>query len=248
MQLTPELIVKLINFGFKVTDGVNSLLKAYQEFHGLNSHGELDTATLRSIEDSHRFCSHMDIMLEQAICKWPNKDVKWTIVQGLPNVSNDVLLTAYGLAWSYIREVCGLVPTFVSDSNQAQVLMGSRSIDNAGGVLAESELPCGNVLICHQWYDTLEHWVVSETPSSGQIDLVRVACHEICHALGLNHGPAGNLMAPIYSPTIRKPQSWDIQQLQLRYGPPSVPTSNAIQSTVDGPNITIPGYRITKLI
>lgn len=255
LQLTPEQIIKLINLGFKVTGGIKDLIKSYQQYHGLEASGELDSTTLRSIEEAHRFCSHPDVMPEQignnGSCRWPNKDVAWTIVQGLPNVPNEILKQAYTLAWSYISEVCGLTPFFVSEANKAQVIMGSRGIDNAGGVLAESELPCGNVKVCRQWYDTGENWVISENPTQGQIDLVRVACHELIHALGVNHGPAGNLMAPVYSPMIRKPRSWDIEQLQARYGPPNPinppPGPGIINITIDGTNITIPGYRVTKL-
>ena len=60
--------------------------------------------------------------------------------------------------------------------------------------------------------------MISERPSGGSIDLVRVVAHEMGHALGLPHGPSGNLMQPTVDARIRRPKSWDIAEIQRRYG------------------------------
>ncbi|NIQ12984.1 MAG: matrixin family metalloprotease, partial [Candidatus Dadabacteria bacterium] len=71
-----------------------------------------------------------------------------------------------------------------------------------------------------QKYDTTENWVVLNHPPSNRIDIVRVACHEIGHVIGIPHIGAGNLMAPHYSQQIRDPQAGDISEAVSRYGRP----------------------------
>ena len=96
--------------------------------------------------------------------------------------------------------------------------MTTGVIDQSGGTLAWSELPNGNRQLT-QKYDTREQWIISANPTSG-IDAVRVICHETGHALGVGHIQSGNLLAPVYSRQIRKPQSGDVQEMRERYGPP----------------------------
>jgi len=251
---------RLAQLGYPVTEGLDVALAMYQGFHGLEITGQIDSPTIRNV-GHHRFCGLPDVMTEQLgenVCKWNTKDpstgetvVYWTIVSYLSRFSKDQLKAAYESAWASWADVCGLRPVYVEDPARAMVLMGTRSIDRAGGVLAESELPCGNVRLCRQWYDTNEPWVFSDNAVQGQVDIGRVARHEIGHVLGINHGPGGNLMAPAYSQSITQPQAWDIDQGRTRYGPPVTilppPPLGEIVIKIRGSIIEIPGYRVTKL-
>lgn len=202
-----------------------------------------------------KFCALPDQMpLQDRLCKWDRPDVRWTITGVVPGFSYEQLKAAYELAWSWWAEVCVLRPEYVGPTQQADVLMGAGVIDRPGQVLAWSEMPCGTTGPLRQMYDTSESWINSAEPGN-KIDLVRVACHEIGHALGVPHIESGNLMAPTYSTRIRKPQPGDVREAVARYGQPTpsspVPPSPAQQTitlVISGQvnNVTIPGWKVEK--
>ncbi len=229
------------------------LLKTwYAAFHGLSS--------LKDVEDHlkmPRFCSQPDVMpIGTNVCKWQTQTITWSVLQSLDRVP---MVEAATEALRRIAAVCGVSHVYQPNNPSAMIVLGTRRIDGSLGVLAESELPCGGVRQCRQWYDTGDSWAVFDGPGqSNQIDIVRVMTHELCHAHGVNHIGSGNLMAPTYSPTIITPQKGDIAELQARYGPPvatpppTVPPSappsgsNYILRIQDG-ILSIDGCRITRL-
>jgi len=171
--------------------------------------------------DEFRFCGNPDYMGASGSCKWHQKEITWTITGQVPGISPPQLKDAYELAWSYWAEVCDLKPRYVSSTSQAMVVMDSGRIDGPGKTLAWSEMPCGRVNSLDQKYDTTEKWIIAENPRNG-IDMVRVAAHEIGHAIGIPHISNGNLMAPTYNRNVRKPQAGDIDEAVFRYGKPKV--------------------------
>ena len=157
------------------------------------------------------------------LCKWPALDVLWTTIADLPGFGQDSFRQAAETAWGFWSSVCGIRPKYTTDPAQANILIGLQTI-GPGGVLADSELPCGFTTMsqkCRQRYDTAEAWVVAENPPPNRVDLVRVMCHELGHAIGIPHIGTGNLMAPVYSGAIRRPTSGDIAEAVARYGLPS---------------------------
>jgi hypothetical protein len=132
-----------------------------------------------------------------------------------------VILTAMEL-W----EAVSGVKTVMSPTGSPNIIFDVDRIDGRNGVLAQAELPQPNqtrgTLRC--WFDVGEHWVLAKNPPPGKMDLLRVACHEIGHNLGMGHAPRNsqNLMAPSVS-GIREPMpDWDIPQVVARYGETSV--------------------------
>ncbi len=202
------------------------IVRAYQKFHQLEVDGWVGPQTKASLE-APRFCGLPDVMpiqLTQSLCRWNKRQLYWAMAGQLAGITAEQRQQAYTLAWSYWSEVCNIGAVWSSTVN-ADVLMSAGAIDGGLGTLAWSELPCaGDDRPLRQLYDTSEQWVIAEgaTPA-GQIDLVRAACHELGHALGIPHITTGNLMAPIYSPIIRKPQAGDIIEAVQRYGPPAGP-------------------------
>ncbi len=203
-----------------------------------------------------RMCKLPDKMtLGVQICKFATTSVRWCLVQQIPGLSPQDVQAVFTKAWQQWADVSGLRPTQVADATLANVLTGSRAIDGPSKVLAESELPCG-VAKVSQWFDSAERWSNGPGPSN-TINLVAVACHEIGHALGLEHTNDGGLMDPFYNAAVTKPRGGqELAAIQLRYGKPSpspdpTPTPGGLPDpltiTLSGGNITIPGYRVQKL-
>ncbi len=233
-----------------------SALRAYQKFHGLKIDGWAGPITERSLNQP-RICALPDrIQVRGGICRWPMKQITWSITGGLPGISNAELRAAYEEAWGYWAEVSDIEPIHTPNARAAHVVMGSGRIDRSGGTLAWSEMPCevDESSQLEQRYDNREPWGIAEAPGPGQIDLVRVAAHEIGHALGIPHLAAGNLLAPTYDPNVRRPKAGDIEEIVRRYGrnehEPPPPDEEAeltirIQGTIAG--LEIPGYRVSRL-
>ncbi len=202
---------------------VEQAIVAYQVFHGLQVDGWVGPETEASLLEL-RYCGYPDVLhLEnpQQVCRWPQKVIRWSITGQLVGISLDNLQAAYQLAWLFWSTICDIHPEYLGfNVATAHVLMGTGVIDGGLGTLAWSEMPCGNPRQLKQLYDSNERWVIAEGATQNQqIDLVRVAAHEIGHVLGIPHIVAGNLLAPIYSQQIRKPQVGDIAEAVKRYGP-----------------------------
>ena len=201
-------------------ESIRETVARYQRFHGLDVTGDIDDATGEHIRQP-RFCALPDVMpVGATLAKWPKNRLRYIITGWLPGVPRDDQRAAYAAAWGLWSAVADVAAEETSDPNAADVVMGMRSIDGPMGVLAESELANGRDSQKRQWYDTGEHWAIGETVPRGRLDLVRVACHEIGHVLGMGHIGAGNLLAPTYSESIRKPQAGDIREMVARYGAP----------------------------
>lgn len=247
MEIT---IRRLFNLGWSMYNSVEEALahpemlenikKQYAAFHGLSNSQDVEEHLVQP-----RMCALPDTMpISNQVCKWPDNHVTWDIVADIRGLSRQQVQDGITEALNRWVKVCGIRPEFTPGNPQARILVGSRGIDGAFGVLAESELPCG-ASQCHQWYDNGENWALFDGPGKG-IDFVRVACHELGHALGMNHIGSGNLLAPVYSLNIWTPQAGDIADMQARYGPP-LPTEDDFVIRVKG-QMTVDGYRLTKMI
>ena len=69
-------------------------------------------------------------------------------------------------------------------------------------------------------FDYTESYCISDNPPPNKLDIVRIACHELGHALGSDHIEGPNLMAPTYSLKIKDPQMADRATMVARYGLP----------------------------
>lgn len=228
---------------------------------GLEPTGELDSATIRAIE-APRFCGLPDVMpMGLEINRWPNPKIYWGFAEKWP-VDMATVQSAVEWACQQWELVCGVEFIYCDKAfppeSQSRMLIECRRIDGPGGTLAWSELANNQSGQKKQRYDAGESaWVNSETPRNFEIDLARVACHEIGHFLGIPHIRAGNLLQPTYDVRIRTPQAGDIQEAQARYGPPkkvtppveppSTPAGVTIQISGSVSGISIPGYRVQKL-
>lgn len=193
-------------------------VKAYQDFNGLEPTGVVEPRTANRI--NKRRCGLPDFNITAsggAPCKWLHKKITYYHDLKLPGITDDQIKEAYDIAFSQWAEVCDLEPTRVEAADQANIYARSgvgrsNGLDNRGGTLAWSELPCGvaeNVQL-DQMFDEAEAWSFNMA--------VAVMCHELGHALGLPHLNAGNLMAPYYDPNVTAPQKGDIKEIVKLYG------------------------------
>ena len=216
------------------------------------------------------FCAQPAIApFRDRICKWPDANVTWHAAGALNGIGAADFKAAAEEAFGYWAAVCGIRPAYTANDRTANILMHSANLGGPGGTLADSMLPCGltaNNKQMEQRYDG-ENWAIGETVPNGKIDLVRVICHELGHAIGSDHISAGNLLAPTYNPRVRRPQSGDVAEMVKRYGPPVVapptppptvpgtpPTPGRLSLAINNVPITegaiaimVPGVRVTKV-
>lgn len=193
-------------------------VKAYQEFNGLPLTGQADDLTMHRIH--RRRCGLPDFNLsapDGGPCKWPMPNIAYYHDIKMPGITEGQVAEAFDIAFSQWAEVCNIEPQRVTTPNKANIYARSGvgkkyNLDNRGGTLAWSELPCGvaeNIQL-DQMYDEAEDWSFNMA--------VAVICHELGHALGLPHLGAGNLMAPYYDPNLTAPQKGDIAEITKLYG------------------------------
>ena len=170
------------------------------------------------------FYCHSDCSTaESAICKWEKSHIKLGVVPDDWPVQGQALIDFIKSSVAHWERHCGITFEIVEVSNAHDVNMPVLRIDGPGGVLAWSELPCGEDRRLQQRYDIRENWGVEWNETGGKVSLAKTVCHEIGHAIGIPHGPKGNVM--YYSsggwtgPTLGP---WDIQEARRRY--PAAPT------------------------
>ena len=225
---TAEILKKLHAYGYfgaqpwataKKTNGkaLEAAIREYQKFNGLEPTGVVGMRTAH-VMSRHR-CGLPDFNITGAgdVCKWPMKNITYYAQLTLPGITEQQVQAAYDTAFSQWAAVCDIEPVRVDSPANANIFARSGkgravNLDDRGGTLAWSELPCGvakNVQL-DQMFDEAEEWSFDMA--------VAVICHELGHALGLPHLNKGNLMAPYYDPNCRAPQTGDIDEIVKLYG------------------------------
>lgn len=225
---TQEILHKLHGFGYfgdKTWSKVKGIkgaeltraIREYQRFHGLVPDGHVDAATASVM--ARRRCGLPDFNFSAGdkVCKWPHKNITYFPDIKLPGISDSQAAQAYEIAFSQWAAVCDIAPERAASAKLANILARSGTgknvgLDNRGGTLAWSELPCdvtANIQL-DQMFDESEDWSFNMA--------VAVICHELGHALGLPHLANGNLMAPYYDPNVTEPQVGDIREIVEIYG------------------------------
>lgn len=166
-----------------------------------------------------RICA-LEFAAEARDTRWGKSALTWAVQSPLPGVLLEAFRGVVRQAFASWASVCGLAFAEAAPGS-ADILIATGPIDGPSGTLAWSELPPSRPV--HQRYDTSERWSIDGSPERSEIELLAVACHEIGHALGLQHAPQGapDLMAPFYSASIFTPRPGDIARIQALYGPPA---------------------------
>lgn len=167
------------------------------------------------------FCGRTETIRENfKTAPWPvaaREKLTWNIDTSryVGPLSSEQVREAFEVAWNAWGQHLQLEPVYVANPQEALVRSRFGDIDGSGKVLAWSELADGTSTQKDQQYDRGESWSISSNPGRATIDMVRVACHEIGHVLGLVHDDVGTgaLMEPTYSVTVRFPTSRDIERL-----------------------------------
>lgn len=198
-------------------DRLDKAIREYQSFHGLKSDGIVGPKTAHVLLRHRCGLPDFNISGSDKPCKWPMPKITYYSKLVLPGITHDQADEAYDTAFAQWASVCNIDPVRVTDPNLANIFAKSGAgkkvgLDDRGGTLAWSELPC-NVsanMQLDQMFDEAEDWSFNMA--------VAVICHELGHALGLAHLNRGNLMAPYYDPNVRTPQKGDIAEMVSLYG------------------------------
>jgi hypothetical protein len=239
---TSEILRKLHGFGYfgdktwaqvrniKGTE-LTKAIREYQRFHGLDPNGQVNPQTAHVLERRRCGLPDFNFSAGDRVCKWPHRDIKYYADIKLPGISDEQAKQAYDIAFAQWAAVCNIEPVPVDSHTKANIYARSgvgkkNGLDNRGGTLAWSELPCDvheNIQL-DQMYDEAEAWSFNMA--------VAVICHEVGHALGLPHLANGNLMAPYYDPNVTAPQEGDIREIVDLYGKRKKPYSSMKDSSV----------------
>jgi hypothetical protein len=197
---------------------LSKVIKSYQKFNNLEPNGHVDEKTAHRL--SRRRCGLPDFGIAApsgSPCRWPMKDIAYYHDVSLPGMQPEQVLQAYDVAFGQWAEVCDIEPKRVERKEVANIYARSgrgkkHNLDDRGGTLAWSELPCdvSTHIQLDQMFDEAEDWSFNMA--------VAVMCHELGHALGLGHLNFGALMAPYYDPNVTKPQQEDIEEITKLYG------------------------------
>ena len=223
-------------------------MEEFRSFHGLPAGDQVDDDLVANLFIPR--CGLPDLVRPESAgdCKWPMLDVTTSHkISGLNPLAAEVEHRLWLQALANWNNVCGLSLTFTDRFDGANIYAQVGS--TGSGVLAYSYLPCGanrNTRL-QQVYNRATNW--------SEKLLLQVITHEIGHAIGLDHGPQGALMQPTANGAITAPQSWDIGQVQSRYGKPSpqpptpephpVPPTGAILNI--GSDLAAGAYRLVPV-
>ncbi len=161
----------------------------------------------------------------QAISQWGKTNLTYYFINGTGKINGNAERDLIRAAFALWADQTPLIFNEVSDSAQADILIGwaegehgdGDPFDGPGDVLAHASYPNpyqNRQVFLH--FDDSEKWVNSETQN---VDLLTVAAHEIGHNLGLDHSSDPNaLMYPSYSGPHRFLGQDDVAGVQSLYG------------------------------
>ena len=225
---TQEILRKLHAYGYfgtqawsvtKKTSGkaLEAAVREFQKFNGLEPTGVVGMRTAHTLGRYRCGLPDFNLTSGDSPCKWPHANITYYSELKLPGMTDEQVQLAYDTAFAQWAAVCNIDPVRVAAVGQANIYARSGkgravNLDDRGGTLAWSELPCGvtEKMQLDQMFDEAEDWSFDMA--------VAVICHELGHALGLAHLGRGNLMAPYYNPSVRTPQQGDIEEMVALYG------------------------------
>lgn len=216
---------------------------SWQAFHGRTITGQLSEFDQTYMMQPR--CGMADIMevSGDGVRQWGIKTVTVShnmAVTGMTNLTAQQIIDAYQAAVDAWNAVCGLRLEVVTWSGPKMSNIWARAsvINGRGGTLAWSYLPnddSGASTRLEQRFDPNENW--------NKQYLQAVACHELGHALGLDHiNSQSALLYPYARQNIYTPQPLDIAQVVKRYGKP---TSTPVTTTTADPGGQTPPGKIT---
>lgn len=270
-----KMLQYLVKFGYldaSIEADIEKVLNAIVELSTsagvVNTNGIIDARTLQILALPRCGCVDKQNLTENiaGLPKWGKNNLTYSITGHGNPLTQEQWDAALAKAWQNHADICNLTFTRVDGPADINISMGSGpqdDFDGPGNVLAWCQLPPNSNFTgqLQSKGDISENWLPLGGTGRG-ILVENTFCHELGHGLGLSHTDTPNsLMNPFYNIAINKPQAWDIQQLQARYGKPlnsnpipvippttgSTPTEKEVVIRISHNTVSIDGYRLVRI-
>ncbi|KAL9974124.1 hypothetical protein ACROYT_G011125 [Oculina patagonica] len=212
---------------------VETAVKRFQEFAGLNVTGVLDKATIAQTKKSR--CGMPDVDEGGRVkryatgSKWIKKHLTYFVEYGA-DLSQSIQDDVFAKALNYWADVSGLSFAKAASASAADLKISFGSQTHSGSAENTCSYPFDGPsgVLAHAFFpsDGRAHFDEDETFTDGTssgINLLWVATHEFGHALGIAHSEVQNaVMYPYYTgyvPNFSLQQD-DIDAIQFLYGQP----------------------------
>ncbi|GMI98181.1 hypothetical protein like AT4G16640 [Hibiscus trionum] len=189
----------------KFDDSLESALKAYQNYLGIDVTGKIDSDTIEGVLTPR--CGVPDHLVSSA--KWRTRSLDWRIsstVNVFPDAQLSPVLTKAFTSWAKVSPFKFTMGRFKTD-----IVIGFLKKDHADGFpFKDKEFahafppPDGRLHFYAKW-----NWTFDPTGKGGKtnkVDVQSIAVHEIGHLLGLDHSNRTSaVMYAFYKPgTIKR--------------------------------------------
>ncbi|KAE8697461.1 hypothetical protein F3Y22_tig00110621pilonHSYRG00306 [Hibiscus syriacus] len=190
-------------------DPLESALKTYQEYLGIDVTGRIDSDTIQAMLTPR--CGVPDGLVSNysfpgAPYKWRTRNLAWSIRNSVTGFTEATLSPIFAEAWKSWADVSPFSFREVKNNVRHEIDIGFFPNNHGDGnpfgrAFAHAYYPTdGRVHFNENW-----NWTSNPTKEKSKVDVQSIAVHEFGHALGLDHSSEkAAVMYAFFNPGIMK--------------------------------------------